>query len=109
MSDRAMKLKIVERLKIHGVFKAGIKFYPSLAHSAYQRSLCPAATHKSRATHTAAKLRIGRGEYDLNQRVFQHPKLLFWVLGVEKQVVKWVDICFGFGENQLKTTWFRGE
>jgi hypothetical protein len=32
-SDRATKLKIVERLKVHGVFKAGIKFYPSLAHT----------------------------------------------------------------------------
>ena len=31
-SNREMKARIVDRLKHHGVFKAGIKFYPSLVH-----------------------------------------------------------------------------
>ena len=32
-SDRHLKAAIVDGLKRHGVYKAGIKFYPSVAHT----------------------------------------------------------------------------
>ena len=32
-SDRALKTAIVDGLKRHGVYKAGIKFYPSVVHT----------------------------------------------------------------------------